>query len=311
VNAARPDAPTVLARLAGGWHSAWFRPADPAALGACRAFFYATLLAVVWNVHVSDWALVSAVFYRPIELFRWTGLPVLPADVLGASEVVWKLSLATSAIGIRTRESTLVAFVLGLYLAGIPNNFGKTHHSEAVLVLILGVMAVARSGDALSVDAWWRRRNRGRTPEFALGAPDVDPDGEYRWPIQLARVLLVCVFVGAGISKLRASGLDWVFSDNMRLLLIRHHHSHLPPTDLGLWIASWPGLATALAGGSLALELALPLALFSARARAVLIPALLGLQVGIWLVLGVRFLPFVAAYVFWLPWGRIHVSGRG
>lgn len=279
-------------RVLDAWRRAWFTPADPRTLGACRALLYGILLFVVWDVHVHEWALVSEVFYRPIELFRWTHLPVLPAGALQALEVIWKVSLATSALGIRTRASTWVAFLLGAYLAGIPNNFGKTHHSEAVLVLILGVMAIARPGDALSVDAW---RRPGRTPS----------DGEYRWPIQLTRVLLVCVFVGAGISKLRTSGLDWVLSDNMRLLLIRHHLSHAPPTDLGLGVASHPTLSVAVAAGALAVELGLPLALISARARAVLIPALLAMQVGIWLLMGVLFLPFLAAYPFWLPWDRI------
>ena len=46
----------------------------------------------------------------------------------------------------------LLAFVFGLYRLGLPHNFGKVHHFDAMIVLVLGVMVFARLGDAWSLD---------------------------------------------------------------------------------------------------------------------------------------------------------------
>jgi hypothetical protein len=59
------------------------------------------------------------------------------------------------------------------------------------------------------------------------------------------------------------------------------------------------------------LELSMPLALFSRRARVVLPVLLFLMQLGIGLLMNVWFLQFVLVYMFWVPWERVLRIARG
>ena len=244
-------------------------------------------------------------FWKPVWLFRVLGLPVLSRDALFWLETVWKLSLLTSALGVFTRTSTGIAFVLGTYLLGLQNSFGKIHHADAILVFTMAILALSRCGDAWSVDRWiWSLRRHAPDP--------VAPSGEYTWPIRAVWLAMSCVFFAAGVSKLRHSGMAWVTSDSLGMYFVWANYGvarlAAPPlTTWGIFIARTPWLVRVLAAASLAIELFFPLAMVSRRARAILLPAVLGLQFGISLLM----LPFEAfgrfmvCYVFWIPWDRV------
>ena len=116
------------------------------------------------------------------------------------------------------------------------------------------------------------------------------------------------IFCAAGISKLRHAGLQWILSDNLALLLLRQQY-HLsdgePLTTWGIWVANHASVARAMAAMSIAVETLFPLALFSRRARLLLVPAGLGFLVGIRLLMGPTFEQFMLCYVFWVPWHRV------
>ena len=116
------------------------------------------------------------------------------------------------------------------------------------------------------------------------------------------------IFFSAGLSKLRHSGLQWVFSDHLAIVLVRHQYfvsDGEPLTSWGLAIAAYPWAPRLLAAISLATEVLYPLALFSRRARLVLVPAGIAFLVGIRLLMGPTFEPFVMCNVFWVPWTRV------
>jgi hypothetical protein len=188
-----------------------------------------------------------------------------------------------------------VAAVLGLYLLGLPHNFGQTFHFDALLALTCVVLAFSRAADAWSIDALV-----GRTAPVPDGR-----SGEYTWPLRMIWVAMSLVFVAAGLAKARHSGLDWVLSDNMRILLVRaaYHVSDADPLGAaGLWIAGHAWMARGLAGLALAIELSFGLALFSHKARALLVPAAFCMLVGIRVLMGPTFGGFLLANVFWMPW---------
>ena len=74
---------------------------------------------------------------------------------------------------------------------------------------------------------------------------------------------------------------------------------------MGPAIAAHPWAPRLLAAISLATEVLYPLALFSRRARMVLVPAGIAFLVGIRLLMGPTFEPFVMCSVFWVPWTRV------
>jgi hypothetical protein len=124
-------------------------------------------------------------------------------------------------------------------------------------------------------------------------------------------LLMAVVFFTAGATKLRRGGLEWITSSTFASVLVSKHYDPEPPVvRWGLTIAQMPALTLAMAAGSVLLELSMPLALFSRRARIILPLSLFLMQLGIGLLMNVWFLQFVLVYVFWVPWERVLESIR-
>lgn len=282
--------------LAESWHDSWFRPAPPGALGLCRLLFFAMLLALYGGADFTFVAAVAELRWEPIS-FLAIAAPAGPpsADVLAGLQLVWKLALFAAMAGIATRLSTAIACLLGIPLIGLTYCVSRPSHEMAAAAITLVVFALAWCGDAGSVDALLARR-RGR--------PALAPSGEYRWPIRFVRVVISLAFFSAGLSKLRNGGLGWIFSDTLQLTMAERG---LP---LGLWLAQWPRVCRALAGGVVCIELLHPLALVSRRAACLFVPGSIGLLLGFWIVLGIPFWPLLFLHVFWLPWDDLAALPR-
>ena len=128
-------------------------------------------------------------------------------DVLGMLGIVWIISILFCSIGFLTRLSTIVSFLIGLYLFGLVNSFAKTSHVETLMLLILAIMALSKCGDGFSVDSLLKRR------KTSVSETENIQSIEYTWPISLIRVMFVFLFCAAGLSKFRNSGLHWFTSD--------------------------------------------------------------------------------------------------
>lgn len=279
------------------WAGFWFEPAPAAALGVVRLLFFGALAAFFARRDFSELAEAPPEFWFPIPLFRLLDLPLLGRSELNLLQVAWKVALVFACLGLLTRASTLVAFLIGAYLLGLPHNLGKTDHNDAILVLVLATMALARCGDAWSLDRWLAgQRGRGGVPA---------PSGEYTWPIRLVWLLMALIFFGAGLAKLRHSGLEWIFSDNLATLLVKRQYgagSDDVGRELAVQIARIEWLCQLAAAGVIAIELGYPLSLISRRARWIFVPGMLLMQVTIRELLGIKFDQMLICYLFWVPW---------
>jgi predicted DCC family thiol-disulfide oxidoreductase YuxK len=253
---------------------------------------------------LAAWADVSRVFWRPVGIVALLGLTPPPIQLLSAVSIVWKAALVLSAVGLATRASTALAAVLGTYLIGLSESFGKIHHADAILVWAMAIFAFSRCGDGFSVDSLIRAARRSD------GAPRA-PHGEYTWPIRMTWLVMSVIFFASGVSKLRHSGLRWVTSDALGTFFIHANYGLGASTgpalagEWGLRLARMPLVCRSMAAVSLLFELAMPLALFSRRARRILVPGVLALQIGISLFVGPNFLRFGFCYLFWVPWARL------
>jgi hypothetical protein len=209
------------------WKRFWFEHATPLNLGSCRALFFGALFLFYLPNDFSAWAGVESAFWKPIWLFSCLHLPVLSKNLLVIILVLWKLALGLSCIGLFTRLSTITSFILGIYLLGLPHNFGKTDHSDAILVFVFGIMALSQCGAALSVDRLVRMARRGSNPS----AKQVVVSDEYTWPVRVIWLVMSLIFLGAGMSKIRHSGIEWVTSDNMAILLVQANYQYAPLTS--------------------------------------------------------------------------------
>lgn len=283
------------------WRHFWFEPATPFNLGFCRILFFGGIFLFYLQSDFSAWAEVDKFFWKPIWLFKSFHLPVLTQDSLAIIQFIWKAGLGLSCIGLFTRMSTIASFVLGIYLIGLPHNFGKVNHSDAILVFIMGVMVLSRCGDSLSVDRLLLRLRSKKNQSPAKPAAC----GEYTWPIRVVWLIMALVFFAAGVSKIGRSGLEWVMSDNMAILLIERNYGDSPLTSWGLYIAQYRWLCWMFAAGTIVFEACFPLALISRRARWIIVPAMTSIQIGIAIILGPGFRQFMLVYLFWIPWDRV------
>jgi len=290
-----------LRSLIEKWKRFWFDPILPANLGICRILFFGALFLFYLPHYFNLWSEVSPAFWMPTDLFRFARLSVPSGNTLTIIQIVWKIALLLSCVGLFTRISSMIALVFGAYLIGLAHNFGKVQHDDAIIAISLGVMALSRCGDAFSVDRLIRASKRSEPLQATA-------NGEYRWPVRLIQVLFALAFFGAGISKLRHGGLDWIASDSLAILLVRHHYHVSDADPIVLWglnLAQHPFLFKSLAFATVAGEVCYPLALFSRRARWILVPLMLVIQIGIRVVMGPSFNQFVICNLFWVPWDRI------
>jgi hypothetical protein len=294
----------VLEALRKRWMRFWFEPVASLNLGLCRVLCFGALFLLYLDYDVTRWTEASDSRYMPVWIFQVLHLPVLSSGLVVVLQIVWKISLALSCIGLFTRISTVSSFILGMYLLGLPNNFGKVGHGAALVVFVFGVMALSRCGDSCSIDRLiWKARQRNDASHQRTQV-----SGEYTWPVRAVWVMFALIFFGAGVSKLRHSGLEWIFSDNMAVLLLRAQFQGKSAVPWGFFLAQHQWLTQLVAAATIAIEVGYPLALFSRKARWILVPGAFSMQIGISLLMGITFSTFLICNLFWVRWD--YVSSR-
>jgi hypothetical protein len=302
------------------WNNFFFSPKDPRDLAISRILFCTGMLLHLALNHYWHWATVAHAFYRKIWLFRALGLSIVSEPITKTMQFAALALFALATLGLFTRISLALATPLILYLFALPSSFGKTGHGDAILVLITFVLAISRCDDAYSLEHYFKRprispspgtpgegRGEGSAPSLSTQDSALStPSGEYQWPLQLACILLALVFFGAGITKLRRSGLDWITTHNFANLITQHLHlPHPPPTHWGIYISQHPALYKPLAAATILGEILFPLALFHKRATQIIIPLAFLTQILIGLTIGVWFTQFLLCYLFFIPWTKL------
>ena len=288
----------LLRRFVDYQHDAWFGPGDARALAIARVLIFGTVWPAFEQRDYAGYVEFAESGWYPVSFFRAWSVPLLDLHSLQALALVSWVALLFAALGLGFRVAAPVAAFSTLYLHGVPQNFGKVNHAENLLMIALFVLACSRASDAWSVDAWLRRRRRS--------APALVPQGGwYRWPLRFVGLMVVTMYAAAGCSKLIHSSWTWALSPSFQRLLLRHHFTHHPPTEIGVWIASMPAVCQGLALGALLTELAAPLALLGAVPFGLLVSALFAMQTGIYLLIGVKFESMVPMFLCLLPWQRM------
>lgn len=160
--------------------------------------------------------------------------------------LTWTTAIATVASGIAflrnwlPRASGVVFFLTLLWITTYRSSFGKILHSENLLVLHVGVLAVA---------------------PFLRDAE--------RWTLRTMSVVTVLTYVVSGIAKLRAGGMawltgralaEWLAFDAIRKIEVGSFHS-----PVAVWVGTSPALCFLFAVVTLLVELGAPIALVSPR----------------------------------------------
>lgn len=273
-----------------------FQPSEPTNLAICRILFFGFLTgAFVTGGH--GLRTLDAP-WLPISFFWLLGLKPMSFESYSQLVIALRICVLCATIGLFTRTSCCLSFLLGWYLIGLEANFGKVLHSPVLPLFALAAFAFSRSGDAFSVDAILRRY-RGPSHDRLCS-------GEYTWPLRFLQTIFCLMFLGAGLCKMRKTGLEWIFSDNMQNIILLHFYwKDQPPLDWGRWIAQIPWFCQFLAGCAVGFELFAPLALVNRWARFILVGGLFLMQLGNILFLGVYFQGWMFCYAIWIPWLEI------
>ena len=282
-----------MSHVITSWDHYWFTPESALRLGICRAMFYSLLFALYLFTDWSGWREVDRIFWMPDTPYN---LLYFIVPYLGVIGVVWKASLLTSALGLFTRVSTAVAFLGGAILLATPHQFGKLHHDDALLVLVLGILAFSQCGHAFSLDSFLNKRDE---PESS---------GAYRWPIRAVWLCMSVIFFSAGFIKAVPNGIGYVFSDTMGIYLARQflgQSSVDPILPYATFIYASPVASRLLAAATIGIELFFPVVLVSLWARRLFVPAAFVGQIVIYLIMGPPFIEFWICYLFFIPWERV------
>jgi predicted DCC family thiol-disulfide oxidoreductase YuxK len=155
------------------------------------------------GLEVPPWGMGAVLSSLPINE-RWATICVVAVLVFSI----------TGLIGLFARFSALACAVLGLYVLGIPQFFGKVDHYHHLL-WFAAILAVSPCADFLAIDAVWQARRRAD-----VGTTAPPPDSRcYALPLRFATILLGLIYFFPGFWKLWESGFDWVLGDNLKYQL--------------------------------------------------------------------------------------------
>lgn len=192
-----------------------------------------------------------------------------PAWVFVALQVVGGLAAVAAVLRRRPRLAFAVAWVCYLVLAGLRGSRGKVLHNDLLLLWASAPFLLAPA--VIDVRDRVARRRWG-------------------WPIRVSIVVIALVYFFAGYHKLRRSGPEWAYGDNMRYVAL---------WGPSIGSSGWPGLATwvgdhiwvSRASGVfiLGLELTFPVVVFVRWTRALYALAAVFLHATTWLLLGLDY----------------------
>lgn len=243
------------------WNALWFRRMDPRPAALFRVSFglatfatfilfglelnhlftdqgiftaqsarqlHGVLLDEVWDPELG-WSSWSAPFGAVLGRFSVFFFRNDPAFVYGVYTLTM-VALALMILGIRTRISTLAAFVLTLQF----NTFTTIYHSgwDNTLRAFFFFAVLMDCGQVYSVDAWWRRRRELLAGKLTL------PPHIPAWPVHLAILQLTVIYLFTGLAK---SGPTWWFGTALHYALNLHHFYRVPMSGL-LSLLQWTGV---------------------------------------------------------------------
>jgi hypothetical protein len=279
----------LVRRWADRWNAYWFPPTPILHLAICRIVAVAAQL--FWffpNLEEHQNLLVkNPEFLEPQLLIRAISA-VVPREVLftpGAFTVLYWATMAAGVaalVGLFTRTSLFV-FALGtwIFVAHL-FSYGDRHHTEALFCIFLMLLALAPSGERVSVDALIRRRRHASDASDASGMSEMAI-----WPLKVVHVLLAMTYFSAGMSKLLHSGPRWLNGYTLQGHTFGDALERGRP--LGIWLAQQHDVAVALSVLTILLEVFFFVSLFLPRLAPLFFLGALAFQAGLYLAAGYDF----------------------
>lgn len=264
-------------------------PRNALNLAITRVVVCGVVLASSEVADAARWAEWARALRAPVPGLGWA-LPLIDRSELWIRPVQ-TLALITTAlalVGWRARWTLPLAALTSVVLFALPHFTGGPRHSMH-LVWFMPVLAVSPAALRLALP-WVNPRT----------APATDAAVSCELTLGVLRALLAVVYFFPGIWKLRESGLDWIFSDNLQNQMFWKWYQF---GALPAWrVDHHPVLVRAGALGVVLLELAFPLLVSRPRWRAVAAALGLAFHVAAARFLFLPFASLFACYVVLVDW---------
>jgi predicted DCC family thiol-disulfide oxidoreductase YuxK len=272
------------------------------------------LLLLIYNNYDPLFQLPES-FYRPLPILRvillpfgYSPLPPFerpPDEAMLAAYWITLVSGGFAFVGLLTNVS-LSLFAFGnIFLQAFRYSFHDYHHSEALMMLCLCLLALSPAGKALSLDDLFARlRETTRRRAFEPFRLIHETHTFARWPLLLTGMLLSIVYLDAAVKKLEASGLDWMNGYTLQYYLVA-----LGGGDRGSEIATWLGqhhtVVVLLSWTTILWEGTFFLILIFGNLIWLYLPLGLALHVGMCVTNLACFYQLMVLYTVFVPWSRI------
>jgi hypothetical protein len=291
------------------WNDYWFRPAPYVDLAMLRIFAVGCQVLLLWfffRYNEANFAMLASLpepMYNPITLLRLFLLPFgagyrPSAEFMQIIYYITLLSGVCSLVGFRTNVSLLIFALGNAFMVSYNYSHGDFHHTEAPLVIALGVLALSPAGRVLSVDAWIRHhRDPGADTAQTLTAESAFAG----WPIRVVQWLFVLMYLSAVLSKLVfEGGLDWLNGYTLQYYMVQD--TLRKGTLLGGWFAQHHTLIMLSQYAVVIFQATFVAAVLFPRLRWIYVPLGLGFHAANWILLQAPFPEWMALYAVFIPW---------
>ena len=269
-------------------------PSHPLNLAAFRIAVFSGILWLLFDSEIVLYSRLPADYLLP-PLGLTEILPYVPINptLVASAKAALTIVCVTGLLGLFSRFSALAATLLGLYVLGVPNFFGKVNHYH-FLLWFTAILAASRSGDALSLDAVVRAWRRAPQRVYETPGPSV----AYGAPLRFVWITMGLIYLFPGFWKMLPDGA-WVSGDSIRYILYR---KWLQVPDLPQWrIDLWPDeILAAMAAGAALFELSFLFLVAFPRTRLLAVCSGLAFHNVNGLILGIYFTPLQFCYVAFL-----------
>ena len=233
-----------------------------------------------------------------LKLLLWPfGWGVRPEPML--LQAVWLGTAAAGVfalVGLYTRAALLVLAAGSTLLVSHAYSYHEGHHPEALLTIMLWILALVPSGARRSLDHLRSRvRQTLASLRFESEPPGPTLSPHARWPLRLAQWLLILIYLSAGTSKLLNGGLQWF--NGYTLAYYIGDDALERGSALGVWLAQHVVLVQLMSVGAIAIELGFGGVLLWPRLVWLFVLGGIGLHVGIYVLQRAPFPQLIALYV--------------
>jgi hypothetical protein len=192
-----------------------------------------------------------------------------PAWVFVTIQVVGGLAALAAVARRHPQVAFAVAWVCYLVLAGLRGSRGKVLHNDLLLLWVSAPLLFAPA----VIDV------RDRVARHRWG-----------WPVRVAIVITALIYFFAGYHKLRRSGLEWAYGENMQYVTLWGPSIGAPGwPGLARWVGDNLWLSRASGVFILGLELTFPVVVFVRWTRALYAAAAVVLHATTWFLLGLDY----------------------